>query len=139
MLPIKKSIADYPCYRISADDTNYFALVMDPTVDDVSFVTVVEVFENGGKTPPNSHAAAYEMFFVLKGEGKAWCDGNEATLKAGDVLVLLPKSEYVVENTGDGKLYCLTTMMPNEGFAELIRAGIPVELDEEDIAVFGGL
>jgi hypothetical protein len=44
-----------------------------------------------------------------------------------------------VENTGNGKLYCLTTMMPNEGFAELIRAGIPVELDEEDIAVFGGL
>ncbi len=139
MLPIKKSIADYPCYRISPDDTNYFALVMDPTVDDVSFVTVIEVFEKGGKTPPNAHDTAYEMFFVLKGEGKAWCDGNETTLKAGDVLVLPPKSEHVVENTGDGKLYCLTTMMPNEGFAELIRKGTPVALDVEDIAVFGGM
>jgi hypothetical protein len=26
-------------------------------------------------------------------------------------------------------------MVPNEDFAELIRSGIPVELDEEDIAV----
>jgi hypothetical protein len=26
-------------------------------------------------------------------------------------------------------------MMPNEGFAELIRSGEPVELDEEDLRV----
>jgi hypothetical protein len=26
-------------------------------------------------------------------------------------------------------------MVPNEGFAELIRSGTPVELDEEDLAV----
>ena len=38
--------------------------------------------------------------------------------------------EHVVENTGPGKLYCLTMMTPNEGFAELIRAGTPVELTD---------
>lgn len=139
MLPIKKSIADYSCYRISPNDTNYFALIVDPVADKVPFVTVVEIFEKGGKTPPNAHAAAHEMFFVLKGEGKAWCDGNETALKSGDVLVLTPTSEHVVENTGAGKLYCLTTMMPNEGFAELIRNGSPVALDAEDIAVLEGL
>jgi hypothetical protein len=30
-------------------------------------------------------------------------------------------------------------MVPNEGFAELIRAGEPVELDEEDRRVLTGL
>jgi hypothetical protein len=28
-------------------------------------------------------------------------------------------------------------MVPNEDFAELIRSGTPVELDEEDLAVLG--
>jgi hypothetical protein len=28
-------------------------------------------------------------------------------------------------------------MVPNEDFSELIRSGIPVELDEEDMAVLG--
>ena len=35
----------------------------------------------------------------------------------------------------DGKLYCLTFMAPNEGFAELIRQGTPVELTAEDLTV----
>ena len=29
-------------------------------------------------------------------------------------------------------------MVPNEEFAELIRSGIPVELDDEDLAVLAG-
>ncbi len=37
-----------------------------------------------------------------------------------------------------GKLYCLTMMTPNEGFAELIRNGTPVELTDEDRAVITG-
>jgi hypothetical protein len=44
----------------------------------------------------------------------------------------------VVENTGRTRLYCLTTMVPNEGFAELIRAGVPDRLDAEDLAVLEG-
>jgi mannose-6-phosphate isomerase-like protein (cupin superfamily) len=52
--------------------------------------------------------------------------------------VLRPGVEHVVENTGAGKLYCLTLMTPNEGFAELIRNGTPVDLPPEDIAVLVG-
>ena len=40
--------------------------------------------------------------------------------------------EHVVENSGRDKLYCLTTMMPDEHFAALIRSGIPMTLDDED-------
>ena len=56
----------------------------------------------------------------------------------GDAFVLRPGVEHVVENTGEGKLYCLTLMVPNEGFAEMIRAGAEVELTEEDRAVIAG-
>lgn len=41
----------------------------------------------------------------------------------------------MIENQGEGRLYTLTIMVPNEEFAELIRSGIPVALDKEDLAV----
>ena len=136
---IAKRAAELQAYRIALGDSNYFACLFDPLADGVSFTLVVEIFEPGGKTPPNSHTIAEEVFFVLAGSGKAIADGATKDVGAGDVLVLRPGTEHVVENTGAGKLYCLTMMTPNEGFAELIRAGIPVKLTDEDRAVICGM
>ena len=135
---IAKRAADLQAFRIAPSDSNYFACLLDPLADGVSFTLVVEIFEPGGKTPPNTHTIAEEAFFVLSGTGKALADGNTREIGPGDVLVLRPGVEHVVENTGPGKLYCLTMMTPNEGFAELIRAGTPVELTAEDRAVIAG-
>lgn len=125
-------------FRISPADSNYFACLFNPIADGVSFTLVVEIFMPGGRTPPNTHAIAYESFFVLAGEGKAFADGAQFDIAPGDAVVLRPGVEHVVENTGSGKLYCLTMMTPNEGFAELIRNGTPVELTDEDRAVIAG-
>jgi mannose-6-phosphate isomerase-like protein (cupin superfamily) len=135
---IAKRAADLQAFRIAPTDTNYFACLLDPLADGVSFTLVVEIFEPGGKTPPNTHTIAEEAFFVLSGNGKAFAEGNARDIGPGDVLVLRPGVEHVVENTGPGKLYCLTMMTPNEGFAELIRAGTPVDLTAEDRAVITG-
>ena len=135
---IAKRAADLQAFRIASTDTNYFACMLDPLADGVSFTLVVEIFEPGGKTPPNTHTVAEEAFFVMAGTGKAFADGDSRDIGPGDVLVLRPGTEHVVENTGPGKLYCLTMMTPNEGFAELIRAGTPVELTAEDRAVITG-
>ena len=89
----------------------------------------------GGRTPPNVHVRAHEMFFVLEGEGLAHAEGATLPIEAGDSLLLPPGSPHVIENTGTTRLYTLTLMVPNEEFAELIRSGTPVELDEEDRAV----
>ena len=135
---IAKRAADLQAFRISPTDSNYFACLLDPLADGVSFTLVVEIFEPGGRTPPNSHSIAEEAFFVLAGTGKATADGDSRDVGPGDVLVLRPGTEHVVENTGSGKLYCLTMMTPNEGFAELIRAGTPVGLTNEDRAIICG-
>lgn len=135
---VAKRAADLTAFRIAPGDSNYFACMLDPIADGVSFTLVVEIFEAGGKTPPNSHGLAEEVFFVMAGTGRAFVDGAARDVGPGDVLVLRPGSEHVVENTGPGKLYCLTMMTPNEGFAELIRAGIPVELTDGDRAVITG-
>jgi mannose-6-phosphate isomerase-like protein (cupin superfamily) len=135
---IGKRAQDLRGFRIASTDTNYFACLFDPLGDGVSFTLVVEIFEPGGRTPPNTHHAAEECFFVLAGAGKAYADGKELPIGPGDCFVLRPGTEHIIVNDTDSKLYCLTLMTPNEDFAELIRAGTPVDLAPDDIAVLTG-
>ncbi|KKD39996.1 cupin domain-containing protein [Limnoraphis robusta] len=135
MIPIVKSPKDYQAYRISPHDTNRLALVFDPDVANASITVCLEIFDIGGKTPPNRHQLAVEMFFIIKGEGVASCDGKQVNIQAGDSILVPPTGTHMIENTGSTRLYTLCIMVPNEDFAELIRRGIPVELDEEDLTV----
>lgn len=135
VIPIVKSPQDYQAYRISPNDTNRLAIVFDTANANVSLTFCVEIFDVGGKTPPNRHQWAVEMFFILKGEGLATCDGKTVPIQAGDSILVPPTGIHKIENTGQGRLYTLCIMVPNEDFAELIRSGTPVELDEEDLAV----
>lgn len=137
VVPVIKSPRDYQAYRISPQDTNRLAIVFDPTVANMSLTYCVEIFDVGGKTPPNRHQVAVEMFFVLKGQGLATCDGKTVAIQAGDSILVPPTGVHVIENTGDTRLYALCIMVPNEDFAELIRSGTPAELDDEDLAVLG--
>lgn len=136
MPALRKALAECRAFRISSGDTNYFALVFEPAADEVNLTCVVEIFTVGGKTPPNVHRRAHEMFFVLQGEGRALCDDDPPQpIRAGDALLVRPGTSHVIENTGPGKLYTLTVMVPDEDFAALIRNGMPVALDAEDKAV----
>ncbi|WP_284945641.1 cupin domain-containing protein [Acidisoma cladoniae] len=134
----KEAASAAKVFRIAPTDTNYFAVLFDPEKDGIKNVFVVEIFTPGGATPPNTHNHADEFFYVLSGEGIARCGTAETPLKTGDALLLRPGHEHIVHNTGTAKLYCLTVMTPNEGFAELIRSGHPMELDAEDLKVLGG-
>lgn len=139
MAIVARSVAEVEVRRISPGDTNYFALLFDPVRDGIEPVCVVEIFEPGGKTPPNAHLCAHEFFYVLSGEGLAHSEGAARPIAKGDALMLRPGTEHVIENTGAAKLYTLTFMIPNEGFAELIRAGERLALDDEDRAVLVGV
>lgn len=135
VLPVVKSPRDYQAFRISPHDTNRLAIVFDPTIANMSLTYCIEIFDVGGKTPPNRHRVAVEMFFVLKGYGQATCDGKTVAIQAGDSILVPPNGIHEIENTGNTRLYALCIMVPNEDFAELIRSGIPVELDDEDLSV----
>lgn len=126
---------DYPVFRIKATDTNKFAILADPLGEKTTFITVIEIFDVGGRTPPNSHVAADELFYVLHGEGVAVCNGERIPIAKGDAFLVRAGTEHVVENTGAGRLYTLTTMVPDEDFAALIRRGIPESLDAEDLRI----
>jgi mannose-6-phosphate isomerase-like protein (cupin superfamily) len=135
VIAVVKTPMDYQAFRISPHDTNRLAIVFDPTIANMSLTYCVEIFDRGGKTPPNRHQFAVEMFFILKGEGLANCDGKLVKIQTGDSILVPPTGMHVIENTGEGRLYALCIMVPNEDFAELIRSGTPAELDAEDMAV----
>ncbi|MEH1889422.1 cupin domain-containing protein [Nostoc sp. UHCC 0926] len=139
VIPVIKSTKDYQVYRISPNDSNRLAIIFDSTNANISLTCCIEIFDVGGQTPPNRHQWAVEMFFVLKGEAIAMCDGKTTTIKAGDSLLVPPTGTHLIKNTGSTRLYTLTVMVPNENFSELIRSGIPTELDAEDMAVLGRL
>jgi mannose-6-phosphate isomerase-like protein (cupin superfamily) len=135
---IARTTADYDTFRIKPTDTNYMAMIADPIRDKVPFTAFVEVFEPGGATPLHHHSMAHEMFFVIKGEGASVCEGERIPMKAGDSFLVRPGHDHIVENTGTEKLYCLTVMVPNEGFAELVRTGMPMKLSGDDLAAITG-
>ena len=130
--PLIRRARDCRVSRISPNDTNKFVMTVDPVSDKAPFLSVVEIFEVGGKTPLHKHDKAHEMFYVLSGQGRCHCDGQVHELAKGDTLVLPPGMDHVVENAGTERLYCLTVMVPNEGLAELIRAGATMALDDKD-------
>lgn len=135
VVPVLKSPQDYQVFRISPDDTNRLALLVDPTLGHAKLTCCVEIFDAGGKTPIHHHQVAVEMFYVLQGEGRVVCDGKNSTIRTGDSILVPSHGVHFVENISSRRLYLLSVMVPNEDFAELIREGIPATLDEEDMAV----
>ena len=89
MISVVKTLTDYQAYRISPNDTNRLAIIFDPDSANDSLTVCVEIFEVGSKTPPHRHNFAVEMFFILKGEGIAVCDGKETFLHTGDSVLTM--------------------------------------------------
>lgn len=126
-----------PVFRIAANETNKFAMLVNPLVENTGFIQVLEIFDVAGFTPPNQHRAADEVFVVLHGQGEASLGDATLQLKPGTVLLLRPGHSHAVRNTGMTRLYCLTTMVPDEDFAKLITSGVADALDAEDLKVLG--
>ena len=139
MLPFFKRPDEFEAFRIKADESNRLVIIFDSINEKLGFIACVEIFDVGGLTPPNTHRQAEELFFVLEGQGRARCDDRWLELRKGDAMVIPPGAEHVVENTGEGRLYTLTVMVPDEKFAALIRNGVPDVLDDEDMRVLTGL
>lgn len=132
-VPIMITPGELEMHHISAGDTVRLGVLAGP---ETSPVTVVfESWDVGGAQPANSHPASTEVFFFLRGRGVAWCDGHEVPVAAGGTLVLPVGSLHRITNTGPGRMYSITLMSPDGGFADLIRSGPRTTTDDEDRAV----
>lgn len=127
-------VADAVARHISPGDTVKLALLRGP--DDVHDVSVfLEIWEPGGSQPPNSHPKSVETFLFLQGRGTAYCDETTVGVRAGQLLVLPARSLHRIESSAAGKLYAITTMAPDDGFAALVTRGSLAPLDDQERAV----
>lgn len=121
-------------HRISAGDSVKLAVLRRPD-DSYGASVFLEIWDPGGSQPPNSHPGSIETFYILGGEGLAYSDDRVAELRANELLVLPPRTVHRIENTGTGRLYAITTMIPDAGFADLVERGAAELLDDEDLLV----
>lgn len=134
----KVSLLDAPAFQLP-NQQNRLALVLDPVADDVPFTFGVEIFPPMFRTPPHVHDSAYEMFFIMSGSGAtAFCDGRRTCIEPGDVVVFRPGCVHGID-TGNEKVYCLELLLPNEDFAEMVRRGQELSLDEDDSCILAAI
>jgi mannose-6-phosphate isomerase-like protein (cupin superfamily) len=124
-------------HLISVGDTVKLAVLAGPP-ETGDHSVCFEIWEPGGAQPPNSHPVSTETFFFLAGQGEAESDGHLTSLRAGQLLVLPPGTTHRIRNTGTGRLYAITTMIPDAGFAAMVASGPAAPLDAADLAVLSG-
>jgi mannose-6-phosphate isomerase-like protein (cupin superfamily) len=137
MLPTVIRPDELQMHRISAGDTVRLGVLAGPETSPVT--VILESWDVDGAQPPNSHPHSTELFLFLKGEGVANCDGTEVTVVAGDTLLLPATSVHYITNTGAGRMYSITLMAPDDGFADLVRRGPLAVTDDEDRTALAGV
>lgn len=65
----------------------------------------------GGSIGLHRHETSDDINYVISGEGKAICDGQEEKLRAGTCHICKKGSEHSIENTGDEDLILLTVVV----------------------------
>ena len=64
-----------------------------------------------GRSPSISDGLGDDISYVLSGNGKATCDGEEEILSPGTCHICTKGSEHSIENTGDEDLVLLTVVV----------------------------
>ncbi|MBS45996.1 MAG: cupin [Nocardioides sp.] len=133
--PVVRRLTELPAFLISADDTVRLVELAGPTQGTNASI-FLEIWEPGGAQPVNSHKDSAETFVVLSGQAEAHSDDTVVALGPGDVLTLQPGSEHRIFNTSEtDRLYTITVMANDGGFAKLVTDGTQVPLEDTDVAV----
>ena len=132
--PVVRRLQELPAYLISPEDTVRLTELAGPTQGSSTSV-FLEIWEPGGAQPLNSHEDSAEIFIVLAGRARAHSDDHVVDLAAGDVLVLQPGSEHRIVNTSEtDKLYTITVMANDGGFAKLVTDGTATSVTPDEIS-----
>ena len=62
--------------------------------------------------PLHGHKDTEEVLLILGGQGEAWVDGEVASFKKGDAVLLPANSRHMVRNTGDEPLITASIFSP---------------------------
>lgn len=137
MLPRILHPEQLQAYRFSARDHCRLALLREG--DGSSSTVFLEVHDPCDRVPPHSHHQAAEFFFVLRGQVIFHVDDRSIRARGGDFVSVPEEAVHDLENPGPERLYLLTVLSADQGFADQLRQGIPTPLDAVDLSVLRSL
>lgn len=105
--------------------TNRVALMFDQRPGDVNddLCFGFESFEPGHVTPRHSHTIGTELFVVLRGTGRAECDGASFPVSPGSVVAFNPGCVHAIDVDAGCRMDCIELLFPGDGFAKYVRSG----------------
>jgi mannose-6-phosphate isomerase-like protein (cupin superfamily) len=124
-------------YRLGQADHCRLALLNNP--DQGGCTMFLEVHDACDRVPPHAHHHAAELFFVLRGRVIFHVGDRSITARGGDVVLVPEEAIHDLENPGPQRLYLLTVLSRDGGFADSLQHGIPTPLDQEDLRVLRSL
>jgi len=124
-------------FRLSSHDHCRLALLNHPEAGGCT--VFVEIHEPCNIVPPHHHHHSAELYFVLRGSVIFHVDDRSITARGGDFVHVPGDAVHDLENPGPGRLYMLTVLSRDDGFADLLDHAIPTPLDAEDLAVLSNL
>ncbi len=79
--------------------------------------------EAGGETAEHYHPRSEELYYFVAGEGRMRLDGDEATVAAGDCVVIPPGTPHKLWNTGSAPLVLLCCCAPAYSDDDTVMTG----------------
>jgi len=137
LVPTLRAAAECVPYRIAPGDTVRLAPAVEPDGEGGPSV-FYEIWDVGGAQPPNAHPLSDELFVILAGTGRAEVGDTTVEVHPGDVVRIPAGSTHRFVNTGPDRLYAVTVMLVDDGFAAYVRRGEPGVLDDADLEVLTG-
>jgi len=104
------NVRDIPAEKVEMDGVKDCRYRVALSSRDGALSMAMRFFEvaPGGHTPLHQHAYEHEIY-VLEGAGTVWRDGQEVTIKPGDVLYIPADEQHQFKNAGQQpfKFMCL--------------------------------
>jgi len=124
-------------YKLSPDDHCRMALLSNPEAGGCT--VFLEIHDPCDRVPPHAHHHAAELFFILRGSVIFHIGGQAIKAKGGDFVHVPEEAMHDLENPGSERVYMLTVLSRDEGFADLLTHAIASPLDAEDIETLSNL
>jgi mannose-6-phosphate isomerase-like protein (cupin superfamily) len=124
-------------YRLSEADHCRLALLSRPGEGNCTLF--LEIHDACDRVPPHAHHHAAELFFVLRGTVIFHVGETAIHARGGDCVVVPEETMHDLENPGPERVYLLTVLSSDDGFAAQLQQGIPTPLDATDLAVLRNL
>lgn len=120
-------------FRLGSNDHCRLALLKKP--ESGGCTMFLEIHDPCDRVPFHNHLHAVELFFVLRGTVIFHVNERSITAHGGDFVVVPEEAMHDLENPGPERVYLITVLSSDNGFADLLEHGIPTPLDAEDLRV----